>query len=146
MRKLILLLSLVCIVGCTETIVKCKDSDTYVLESKEVIRLFDCDGIESKQFMGKDAKKFADSVLVGKKVKLSRKGKDKYGRTLAAVYVEGESMANLLVSNGYAYVYTRYTNNEELINRFNYAKFNKVGVFKYDNQISPAEFRKQSKN
>ena len=60
-------------------------------------------------FYGKEAKEYATKHLKGKKVSLEfdQRKKDKYGRTLAYVYLEnGEFVNQDLVAKGYAKVKT----------------------------------------
>jgi micrococcal nuclease len=123
---------------------RCKDCDTYVLSDNSVIRLSGCDGIELHQFLGYEAKAFAESYLLNKKVQIIRKERDKYGRLVAIVMVDGQDFADILVTHGYACAYRRYCS-DKMWNEYLTAKNNKVGLFAYSNWETPASFRHRKK-
>ena len=87
------------------------DGDTFDLETGERIRLI---GINSPEYepwkhyeepYGKEAAQFTQQMLSGRSVTLEKdlEPKDKYGRTLAYVYLEDGQMINqILVERGYA--------------------------------------------
>ncbi len=87
------------------------DGDTFKLDTGERIRLIGMDAPEYQpwkhraDFYGKEAFLFTKSLLGNKKVLLEKDAseKDKYGRTLAYVYLEDGTFVNrLLVAEGYA--------------------------------------------
>ena len=87
------------------------DGDTFQLDTGEKIRLIGIDTPEYQpwkhraDFYGKEAFLYAKSLLKNKKVRLEKDAeeKDKYGRTLAYVYLEDGTFVNrLLVTEGYA--------------------------------------------
>lgn len=87
------------------------DGDTFQLETGERIRLIGVDTPEYQpwkkrvQFYGQEASAYSKQILSQKKVWLESDvtKKDKYGRTLAYVYLENGDFVNLrLVEEGYA--------------------------------------------
>ncbi len=87
------------------------DGDTFELETGERIRLIGVDTPEYQpwknriHFYGKEASAFSKNILNGKKVLLESdvEEKDRYGRTLAYVYLENGLFVNqTLVENGFA--------------------------------------------
>ena len=87
------------------------DGDTFEIEGGERVRLIGIDSPEYEpwknyvQFYGKEAAEYAKSLLTGKTVLLEEdvEKKDRYGRTLAYVYLEDGQFVNLLlVQNGSA--------------------------------------------
>jgi micrococcal nuclease len=143
--KLIVILLCFLSIGCNdsrEVVLRVKDSDTFVLASGEVIRLCNVDGIERTQFMGEDARRFADSILTGNEVYIKREGRDRYKRTLADIEIDGQSFSQLLIANGYAVIYYRYCKDKSLIAEYENSKKLKRGMFAY-HWISPASYRKQ---
>jgi len=87
------------------------DGDTFQLDTGERIRFIGIDTPEYQpwkhrtDFYGKEAFLFTKSLLKDKKVLLEKdvSEKDKYGRTLAYVYLEDGTFVNrLLVAEGYA--------------------------------------------
>ena len=79
------------------------DGDTIVLESGEKVRLIGVDTPELHhpkkpvQYYAKEAKEFTKSLVEGKDVRLKYdwQRKDKYGRTLAYVYLKDRTFLNI---------------------------------------------------
>jgi micrococcal nuclease len=98
---------------CTRVI----DGDTIVLDGQETIRLIGVDTPETKdprkpvQYFGQEAYEFTRKLVEGKKVRLEydQDRVDKYGRTLAYVYLEDGSHVNAqIILMGYGHAYTVY--------------------------------------
>lgn len=99
---------------------KVVDGDTFWIDNGSQkglkIRLIGVDAPESrnsgnkvKAFYGKESSDYLSSLIAGKKVRLEYDAGhfDKYGRTLAYVYLEDGTFVNaMLVKNGYASVMT----------------------------------------
>ncbi len=90
------------------------DGDTIVLDGNEIVRLIGIDTPETKdprkpvQHYGTDAYEFTKRLVEGKKVRLAYdlNEKDKYGRTLAYVYLEDGTFLNAeVVKQGYGFAY-----------------------------------------
>jgi len=93
------------------------DGDTIVLDGKETVRLIGVDAPESKdtrepvQYFAEESYKFVKSMVEGKRVRLEndRERLDKYGRTLAYVYLEDGTFINAeIIKQGYGFAYTKY--------------------------------------
>lgn len=93
------------------------DGDTIVLDGNEIIRLIGVDTPETKaprkpvQYFGKEAYEFTKGLVEGKKVRLEydQERTDKYGRTLAYVYLEDMSFLNAeIIKQGYGFAYTQF--------------------------------------
>lgn len=98
------------------------DGDTIVLSPNDRVRLIGIDTPETVhpkktvECYGKEAKEFTWSTVAGQKVRLvlddanaARRHKDRYGRTLGYVYLQGGMMLNAeLIRRGFAHVYTRF--------------------------------------
>jgi len=93
------------------------DGDTIVLENGERVRLIGVDTPETVhpnkpvQYFGKEASAFTKNMVEGKKVKLEYdwQRKDRYGRTLAYVYLEDGTHLNAeIIKQGYGFAYTKY--------------------------------------
>jgi len=90
------------------------DGDTIVLDGNEIVRLIGIDTPETKdprkpvQYYGREAYEFTKKLVEGKKVSLAYdlNKKDKYGRTLAYVYLEDGTFLNAeVVKQGYGFAY-----------------------------------------
>ena len=93
------------------------DGDTIILDGYERVRLIGVDTPETKhpkkpvQYFGKEVYEFTKRMVEGKKVRLEYdwQRKDKYGRTLAYVFLEDGTFLNAeIIKQGYGFAYTRY--------------------------------------
>jgi endonuclease YncB( thermonuclease family) len=93
------------------------DGDTLELSTGETVRLIGVDTPETKdprkpvQYFGKEATAFTQRTVAGKRVHLEhdQQRHDKYGRTLAYVYLENGTFVNAeIIKQGYGFAYTRY--------------------------------------
>lgn len=93
------------------------DGDTIVLDGNEKVRLIGVDTPETKdprkpvQYFGKEAYEFTKGLVEGNKVRLeyNQTRIDKYGRTLAYVYLEDGTFLNAeIIKQGYGFAYTRF--------------------------------------
>lgn len=98
------------------------DGDTIVVEDgdgkRSVVRLIGVDTPETKhprkpvERFGPEASAFTELALAGEKVRLvpdSRAGeRDRYGRTLAYVFIRDECFNETLIRRGYGRAYTEY--------------------------------------
>lgn len=81
------------------------DGDTIMMDTGEKIRYIGIDAPESDQYFYKEAKRRNAELLSGKVVRFvvcEKTPMDKYGRTLAWVYVDNVSVSEALVKEGYA--------------------------------------------
>ncbi len=93
------------------------DGDTIVLDGNEKVRLIGVDTPEtvhpskSVEHFGKEASAFTKRIVEGKRVRLEYDWQkiDKYGRTLAYVYLEDGTFLNAaIIKQGYGHAYTKY--------------------------------------
>lgn len=93
------------------------DGDTLTVSGIGAVRLIGVDAPETvdprklAQYVGKEAEAFLRRLVEGKQVRLERdfEGTDKYGRTLAYVYLQDGTFVNAeIVRQGYAHAYTRF--------------------------------------
>lgn len=84
------------------------DGDTVALKGGQRVRYIGIDTPEKGRPYYLEAKKENEKLVLGKKVRLEFdvEKQDKYGRTLAYVYVGDVFINAELVKNGYAMVYT----------------------------------------
>lgn len=99
------------------TCVRVVDGDTIVLDGRERVRLIGVDTPETKdprkpvQYFGKQASLFTERLVEGRRVRLEydQTRKDRYGRTLAYVFLQDGTFVNLeIVRRGYGHAYTKY--------------------------------------
>jgi micrococcal nuclease len=98
------------------------DGDTLLLQSGERVRLIGVDTPETKhpkkpvEYFGKEASAFTRRMVEGKRVRLEfdqanavQGDKDRYGRTLAYVFLEDGTLLNAeIIKQGYGHAYTQF--------------------------------------
>ena len=93
------------IVGITDgDTVKALVADNQLLR----IRLLNIDAPESSQAFGQRSKQHLSELVFGREVELHTRGLDRYGRTLAVIFVDGIDANLEQVRSGMAWCYTRY--------------------------------------
>ena len=133
------------------------DGDTIII-NEERIRFGGIDAPESfyrgkKQACHLNEKKIFCGELSKEKLKekifsnniscIIEKNKDRYGRTIAECFIDGESLSSFMVRNGYAFDYVRYSNKKYAQDQ-EYAKVNKLGMWNMKFEY-PWEWRKKNK-
>lgn len=143
---LIILSSFLFFSGFTGRVVKIADGDTITVltENKEQIkvRLEGIDCPESSQDFGQKAKQATADICFGKNVTIKETGKDRYGRTLAFVYVNGVCLNKRLLELGMAWHYKKYNSDPELAKLEEIAKTKRVGLWADKTPIAPWDWRK----
>ena len=122
------------------------DGDTIRAEAKgrEIkIRLVEIDAPEMNQPFGAQSKNFLKRLLNEKDVTLISQGEDRYGRTLGAIYANGESANALMIKSGFAWVYDRYVKDSSLYKYQDQAKAENLGLWRAKDPIAPWVWRKQ---
>ena len=98
----------------TVKIKNCYDGDTCTTESNEKIRLACIDapeirGKNADPLKAKASRKFINNLLSNKKVTIKRIDTDRYGRTVAEIFIEGTNIQKLMVKNGFAKIHRKYS-------------------------------------
>ena len=93
---------------------KCYDGDTCTTESGEKIRLACIDapeirGKNADPLKAKASREFINNLLSNKKVTIKRIDTDRYGRTVAEIFIEGTNIQKLMVKNGFAKLHRKYS-------------------------------------
>ena len=115
------------------TVTRVIDGDTVVLENGEHVRLLGIDTPEKGQKYYREARDYLKQRVLGKNVKLTytNEEKDKYGRLLRYVFVNGMMVNTELVENGlasaYIFVPDQYT--ESLLQTEGKAKWDGLGIW-----------------
>lgn len=119
------------------------DTLTCLTDTKEQIkvRLNQIDAPEQKQDFGKAAKKVLSGYVFGKTVNLKTNRRDKYGRTIAEVYLGTTNINKAMVESGYAWAYREYMTDNDYVTLEESARSQSKGVWSQPNPIYPSEFR-----
>jgi len=116
-------------------------------DGKQVkIRLASIDCPEKGQPYSKAAKKYTAKLAAGKVVTIWPTDTDRYGRTIAFVFVGSKDLNKELLKAGLAWHYKKYSRDPELAKLEFEAKSKKVGLWKEPNQIAPWEWRKNKRS
>ena len=94
-------------------IASCYDGDTCTSSTGEKIRLACIDtpelrGKRADPIPAKAARNYLRELVVGRKVAIRRITSDRYGRTVAELFVNGSNVQQQLVASGHASIYWRY--------------------------------------
>jgi micrococcal nuclease len=121
------------------------DGDTIVVltdnNNQIKIRLEGIDCPESNQDFGDRAKQATVSLCWKKQVLVRKTGVDKYGRSLAFVYVGDLCVNQELLRLGMAWHYKQYNNDPVLARLENDARTKKVGLWSQKKPMAPWDFR-----
>ena len=94
-------------------ITSCYDGDTCTSSTGEKIRLACIDtpelrGKHADPVPAKEARDYLRELVVGRKVTIRRITSDRYGRTVAELFIDGSNVQQQLVASGHASIYWRY--------------------------------------
>ena len=130
-------------------VIKIADGDTItVLREGNVqikIRLADIDCPERGQPWGRNATDALKKALTKDTVGIEVLDKDRYGRTIARVYVDSISMNRYLVESGNCWVYPKYAKDHALFSLQDEAKAAGRGLWQLpeSERVPPWEWRKK---
>ena len=108
----------------------------------ERIRLQGIDCPEKSQPFGSRAKQFTSDLVFGKTVEVQSIEKDRYGRTIGWIFIEGHNVNEAILTAGYAWHYKRYSSDQNLAIAEIAAKEKKIGLWVDQNPIPPWDFRR----
>ncbi|GIV20060.1 MAG: hypothetical protein KatS3mg023_1811 [Armatimonadota bacterium] len=149
-RILFVLLQVLCIAlastgapEITGTVVGVHDGDTVTVLTKDrqqfKIRLYGIDAPETRQPFGNRAKRYLSDLIFNKHVRVSVKGKDRYGRVLGVLFLNGKDINAVIVRDGYAWAYVRYS--RQYVLQEKQARSAKRGLWSQHNPVPPWEWR-----
>jgi micrococcal nuclease len=124
-----------------------KDGDTFEIlmenNTPQTIRFAHIDCPEKNQPFGKSAKQFVSDMCYGKYVSLVHNNKfDRNHRLIAEVILEdGTNLNKLLVGNGLAWHYKKYSKDESYAELEKTARQNQIGLWSDPNAIEPDKWR-----
>lgn len=137
----------------TGRVVGIADGDTItVLDSTNTqhkIRLAGIDAPEKKQPFGNNSKKMLSDLVFGKTVDVNWDKRDRYGRLVGKVIVDGVDANLEQIKYGLAWFYRKYQNELTQNDRLAYlqaeenAKKSRLGLWVYPEPEAPWDFRKK---
>lgn len=137
----ILFFPLITIAQISGTVAYVSDGDTFTFydESGDKIRVrvADIDCPEKDQSFGLEAKEFTMSQLKGKSIQLEVKEIDRYNRTVAYVKYDSKDLSEMLIINGLAWHYKKYSKKPHYQDLEDQAKIQKIGLWSTKNPLAP---------
>jgi endonuclease YncB( thermonuclease family) len=137
----------------TGQVVKVADGDTITVldhtDTQHRIRLQGIDAPERKQAFGNASRKHLASLVAGKTVTVEWHKRDRYGRIVGIVIVDGMDVNLMQLTAGMAWFYRFYQKELSPENRKLYAqagdeaRANKKGLWRDKNPMPPWEWRRQ---
>jgi len=133
----------------TGEVVRIADGDTFTLldtSKKQIkVRFYGIDCPEKGQDFYQVAKDFVSEHCFRKQVQLDVKHIDRYGRTVAVVYINGMDLNLALLRAGLAWHYLSFDKSKEYADAQRSAQERQLKIWSIRTAIAPWEFRKQQK-
>jgi endonuclease YncB( thermonuclease family) len=136
----------------TGTVVAVGDGDTLTIQdganTRHRIRFFAIDAPESAQEFGSESKEHLSSIVQGKSACVVVIEKDRYGREVGIVYLDGEDINLAQLEAGSAWHYKQHQRKQSETDRSLYdkaedqARAEKLGLWKEPMAIAPWDYRK----
>ena len=120
MQRICTLILIGIIAGCYQLknahyakIINCYDGDTCTTKEGEKIRLACIDtpeliGSQANEIKAVAARDYLNELIAGRDVLINRITEDRYGRTVAEIYIDGTNVQQILVEEGLAIIYEKY--------------------------------------
>ena len=157
-----LLASLLCLLGCADEVrgsdvraienglvgrvVKVADGDTITVldaaNNQHKIRLQGIDAPEKGQAFGKASGRFLSGLVAGREVRVAWTKRDRYGRILGTVFVDGKDVNLEMLKAGFAWHYKKFDSTPAYAQAESEARAAKRGLWQEKNPIEPEAFRK----
>ncbi len=136
----------------TGKVVKVVDGDTlYILDAnykEHKIRLAGVDAPERKQAYGLASRKHLLSIVAGKQVTVEYQKRDRYGRIVGKIWVNGIDACLEQVKAGFAWHYKKYQHEQSsedqrlYADAENQARNDRLGLWRENNPMPPWEYRR----
>ena len=132
----------------TGKVVAVADGDTLTVLVDKVgvkIRLDGIDAPERSQAFGARSRETLSELVFGKTIRVVTKGKDRYGRTIGVVFIDGENVNAKMIESGLAWHYKRYSSDAELDRLEREARRAKRGLWSDPAPVEPWNYRTRGK-
>jgi len=110
--------------------------------AEHLLHVAEIDAPEIGQDFGKVSRDAMAGMVFGKTVEVVDEGKDRYGRWIGHVYVNGMDVNRQMVATGNAWHYAAYSKDQSLADLQAQAQAQKLGLWAQPNPTPPWEFRK----
>jgi endonuclease YncB( thermonuclease family) len=117
--------------------------DEHKVERK--VRLVGIDAPEIGQAFGTKSRDGLTAMVKGKSVEVHADSEDRYGRTLARLVVEGRDVNRQMVTDGLAWHFTRYSDDQRLAAAEREARAERRGLWRDPAPVAPWDWRASEK-
>ena len=126
-------------------VVKVADGDTITIldasTAQHKIRLQGIDAPEKKQAFGNASRKFLSGLVANREVRVTYAKRDRYGRILGTVFVDGRDINLEMLKAGMAWHYKKYDTNPAYAKAETEARTARRGLWQEKNPTPPETFR-----
>ena len=127
------------------TIIRVIDGDTFVFQTEEgsfTVRMYGTDAPERGQPFSRESADFLKQYL-NKDAVFKRQGTDRYARTLGKLFINGQDINLLSIKEGCSWHFTRYSSDQDYVSAEEYARKNKLGLWRLPDTKPPWGWRKK---
>ncbi len=136
----------------TGKVISVADGDTITILTQQheqiIVRLAAIDTPEKSQAFGEKAKRFISSMVAGKNVSIEPETIDKYGRTVAMVYINSSNLNEQIVKQGFGWVYRKYCKEafcDDWLELEKKARNSQIGLWGDKNPVPPWDWRHEQR-
>lgn len=129
----------------TGKVVRIADGDTLTVlvdDRQHKVRLVEIDAPERGQPFGQRARQALAELTHDKTVTVRFEERDRYGRILGEVMVDGISANRTLVASGYAWAYRHYLKDKEYLALEQQARVQERGLWAHSDPVPPWQWRR----
>ncbi len=130
-------------------VVGVSDGDTVTCldenNQQQKIRLAGIDAPEIGQDYGKTSREALAGMVFGRSVEVVDDGRDRYGRWIGHLSIDGMNVNRQLVATGNAWHYAAYSNDQDLAALQAQAQAQRIGLWSQPNPTSPWDYRASGK-
>ena len=132
------------------TVERVVDGDTIAFQGigtkNHRVRLADIDTPELDQPWGIEAKAAVKDWAENRRAEIRIVDTDRYGRSVATLWADGENINRKLVAEGHAWVYRRYLRDRALPGLEASAKASGLGLWSGKDAVEPRVWRRQKRS
>ena len=133
----------------TYRVLSVSDGDTVTINDhgeKRKLRLYGIDAPEKDQEYGMESRQYLYDRIQGKDINIDFISKDRYGRDISVIYMNGDNINEAMVKEGYAWWYQDYAKEDLQYREYEKkAREDRKGLWSRKNPVPPWEFRKRNK-
>lgn len=118
------------------------DTITILVDRQQVkVRLSEIDAPERAQDFSQRSRQALADLVFGREVRIVTHGTDRYGRVIGDVFVGGKSVNEIMVRQGWAWNFVKYSQSPRLAELERQARAERRGLWAGKNPIPPWQYR-----